>query len=159
MSPASVHSKVGTSPMKTKKTKKSLESVEVKPSVELKLAKKAAPKPSRLTIHAEPKLESIGDKKTTNAARTPATKAASPKSARAAAAAESLTKLGQKWASLFKKFNDSAVPYNVSGTYEAKTPILHKVLGWGYVLANKNDRLEVLFQDGIKYLISNYKRD
>jgi hypothetical protein len=86
-------------------------------------------------------------------------KADSPKSARAAAAAESLSKLGQKWTTLFKKFNDSAIPYNVSGSYEAKTPIMHKVLGWGYVLANKNDRLEVLFRDGIKYLISNYKRD
>lgn len=72
---------------------------------------------------------------------------------------ESASKLSQKWSTLFKKSADAAVPYNISGKFEAKTAILHKVLGWGYVLANRNDRLEVLFRDGIKYLISNYKRD
>jgi hypothetical protein len=35
--------------------------------------------------------------------------------------------------------------------------LMHKVLGWGFVLSNLNDRLEVLFKDGIKVLISNYK--
>jgi hypothetical protein len=43
------------------------------------------------------------------------------------------------------------------GSFEERTAIVHKVLGWGYILANRNDRLEVLFKDGIKYLISNYK--
>ncbi len=71
---------------------------------------------------------------------------------------ESLSKLGKKWASLYKKSEESKTPtYNMRGVFEEKTPIQHKVLGWGYILSNKNDRLEVLFKDGIRFLISNYK--
>lgn len=66
--------------------------------------------------------------------------------------------LSQKWSSLFRKTQDvQAKPYNMRHQFEAKTPIMHKLLGWGYILTNKNDRLEVLFKDGIRYLISNYK--
>jgi hypothetical protein len=73
-------------------------------------------------------------------------------------AEEGLSKLGKKWASLFKKAEEEKTPaYNMRGTFEEKTSIQHKVLGWGYILSNKNDRLEVLFKDGIRFLISNYK--
>lgn len=48
-------------------------------------------------------------------------------------------------------------PYQMSDNYEARTPLFHKVLGWGYVLSSQNNRLEVLFKDGIKVLIANYK--
>jgi hypothetical protein len=66
--------------------------------------------------------------------------------------------LAQKWSALFKKSEAiESKPYNMKATYAEKTAIVHKVLGWGYILANRNDRLEVLFKDGIKYLISNYK--
>lgn len=66
--------------------------------------------------------------------------------------------LSQKWSALYRKTQDvQAKPYNMRQSYEAKTPIMHKVLGWGYILTNRNDRLEVLFKDGIRYLISNYK--
>lgn len=66
--------------------------------------------------------------------------------------------LAQKWTALFKKSDAiEAKPYNMKAIYNEKTAIVHKVLGWGYILANRNDRLEVLFKDGIKYLISNYK--
>jgi len=72
--------------------------------------------------------------------------------------AEKANQLSQKWSTLFRKSQEmEARPYNMRGVYEPKTPIQHKVLGWGYILNNKNDRLEVLFQDGIRYLISNYK--
>ncbi|MGE0762654.1 MAG: hypothetical protein AB7N80_05200 [Bdellovibrionales bacterium] len=68
------------------------------------------------------------------------------------------TQLGQKWSSLYRKAQEQETPsYNMRQTYEAKTSIMHKVLGWGYIMTNKNDRLEVLFKDGIRYLISNYK--
>ena len=71
---------------------------------------------------------------------------------------EATSALSQKWQSLYKKAEQiEAKPYNMRSVFEEKTAILHKVLGWGYILANRNDRLEVLFQDGIKYLISNYK--
>ena len=42
-------------------------------------------------------------------------------------------------------------------TFVALAPLQHKVLGWGFVLTNENDRLEVLFETGIRMLISNYK--
>jgi hypothetical protein len=71
---------------------------------------------------------------------------------------EAASALAQKWSALFKKAEQiEAKPYNMKSVFEEKTAIVHKVLGWGYILANRNDRLEVLFKDGIKYLISNYK--
>ena len=75
-----------------------------------------------------------------------------------ASANEAASALSAKWNSLFKKADQiDAKPYNMRGMFEEKTAITHKVLGWGYILANRNDRLEVLFKDGIKHLISNYK--
>lgn len=71
---------------------------------------------------------------------------------------DSSDKLSKKWQALYKKAQGQKTePYNMKNRYESQTAILHKILGWGFILDNKNDRLEVLFQDGIKYLISNYK--
>ncbi|MGE3683522.1 MAG: hypothetical protein AB7G93_17505 [Bdellovibrionales bacterium] len=71
---------------------------------------------------------------------------------------EAATALAQKWVSLYRKSEQiEAKPYNMNSVFEEKTAIMHKILGWGYILANRNDRLEVLFKDGIRYLISNYK--
>lgn len=108
------------------------------------LEKKAKIKPAPSVLQAQP------------------VKAEKPKSARAkasaAAAEEALGKLTGKWNSLFKKASDiKSSPYSMKNAYESKTAITHKILGWGYILENKNDRLEVLFKDGIKFLISNYK--
>lgn len=76
----------------------------------------------------------------------------------AISANEAASALSAKWNSLYKKAEQiAAQPYNMRQLFEEKTAIVHKVLGWGYILANRNDRLEVLFKDGIKYLISNYK--
>jgi hypothetical protein len=64
----------------------------------------------------------------------------------------------QQWKSLFERSKGiKPVSYKMSDNYEAKTPLLHKVLGWGYVLTSQNNRLEVLFEEGIKFLIANYK--
>jgi hypothetical protein len=63
-----------------------------------------------------------------------------------------------KWIELNKRHGkDKADNYKMTETFEAAKPIQHKVLGWGFVLTNDNDRLEVLFENGIKMLISNYK--
>lgn len=63
-----------------------------------------------------------------------------------------------KWQSYYSKAKSlDTQPYNMKAKYEPETGIEHKVMGWGYIMDNKNDRLEVLFRDGIKYLISNYK--
>jgi hypothetical protein len=64
----------------------------------------------------------------------------------------------KKWHDMKEKFGHVKVlNYNLSGQFEAEAPINHKILGWGYVLSNQNDRLEVLFESGKKTLISNYK--
>ncbi len=66
--------------------------------------------------------------------------------------------LEAQWAQIKEKHKSlKPVAYKMSENYEARTPILHKVLGWGFIITNQNDRLEVLFQQGIKFLISNYK--
>ncbi len=73
-------------------------------------------------------------------------------------ALDRLSDLGAQWMSLYERSKEmEALPYKMSGNYEAKTAIMHKVLGWGFVLSSQNDRLEVLFKDGIKILIANYK--
>lgn len=63
-----------------------------------------------------------------------------------------------KWKELNNKLkSQKARSYSMKEVYEAHIPIQHKVLGWGVILSVQNDRLEVLFQDGIKFLISNYQ--
>ena len=63
-----------------------------------------------------------------------------------------------KWAEMNEKYQgQKAEPYTISGQFEAKTPVQHKIFGWGYILSNEYDRLEVLFEDGKRMLISNRK--
>lgn len=63
-----------------------------------------------------------------------------------------------KWQELFKRHGkDKAVAYKMTESFDALKPLQHKVLGWGFILSNENNRLEVLFENGIKMLISNYK--
>lgn len=63
-----------------------------------------------------------------------------------------------KWAELNKKYGkEKALTYKMTETYPSLVPLQHKVLGWGFILTNDNDRLEVLFETGIRMLISNYK--
>ena len=64
----------------------------------------------------------------------------------------------KKWVDLKEKYSsEKAAPYSMASVYEANKPLQHKVLGWGYILTVQNDRLEVLFENGPKTLISNYK--
>jgi len=65
-----------------------------------------------------------------------------------------------KWLQFYKKYgNIEAVNYDMTRQFEEKKPIQHPKLGWGFIIAIVNDRLEVLFQEGIKTLISNYNPD
>ncbi len=64
-----------------------------------------------------------------------------------------------KWLELKDKYaKEKAAAYAMAATFEAHQPIQHKSLGWGLILSNNNDRLEVLFETGVKILISNYKQ-
>lgn len=48
--------------------------------------------------------------------------------------------------------------YKMSESFEARTPIMHKVLGWGFILSCENNRIQVLFKEGVKTLITNYQK-
>jgi hypothetical protein len=75
------------------------------------------------------------------------------------AASAQLSELGKKWLALYQGSETSeAIPYKMTETYEPQMAIHHEVLGWGYILSKNNDRLEVIFKDGIRHLISNYRR-
>lgn len=64
----------------------------------------------------------------------------------------------KKWIELKNRHgHEKAAAYSMSGVYETGKAIDHKVLGWGWIMKSENDRLEVLFEQGLKYLISNYK--
>ncbi len=63
-----------------------------------------------------------------------------------------------KWHELHEKYKAiKPAMYSISAQFEAKTPIAHKIFGWGFILSNEYDRLEVLFEDGKRMLISNRK--
>lgn len=66
-----------------------------------------------------------------------------------------LSEIWQKFFDTHK--NEKAKSYNMRESFEAKSSLQHVKLGWGFILSNINDRLEVLFKEGIKILISNYK--
>jgi hypothetical protein len=71
---------------------------------------------------------------------------------------EGANEVESKWLELKDKHrNVKPEAYKMSEIYQEKTPIEHKLLGWGFILSVINDRLEVLFRSGIKHLISNYK--
>lgn len=62
-----------------------------------------------------------------------------------------------KWAEYHERYKGERAPvYDMKATFEAGSPLQHKLLGWGWVLSCENDRLEVLFKDGRRILISNY---
>ena len=83
-----------------------------------------------------------------------AKKARAAEAALAVANAEEL----KKWQDLKEKHGgDKASTYSMSGVFPPQTAINHKALGWGFIVNNINDRLEVLFESGRKILISNYK--
>lgn len=63
-----------------------------------------------------------------------------------------------QWSDLHQKHSsEKAQTYDMRATFEAHKPLQHKVLGWGWIMSVENDRLEVIFQDGKRMLISNYK--
>jgi hypothetical protein len=108
------------------------------------MAAKKTTKPSAKTTKAQKSREVQKAPEATKAPKAPLT--------------EHQQKILAKWQSLYSKAKSlETQPYNMKVKYEKETGIEHKLLGWGYIIDNKNDRLEVLFQDGIKYLISNYK--
>ncbi len=103
-------------------------------------------------------------KKAVASAPKPVPKTKAEKAIQAAETAEkikidkNMTEEQAKWVEMYNKFRDAqSSNYDMKATFKAATSIQHKVLGWGWIVSNENDRLEVLFKDGKRMLISNYK--
>lgn len=71
-----------------------------------------------------------------------------------------ISQAGNNWENVYKLASKvlKAKNYKMSEVFEARTPIQHKVLGWGYVLSSENNRIQVLFKDGVKTLITSYNK-
>ncbi len=64
----------------------------------------------------------------------------------------------KRWLKLNKQLADEAPQeYRMSEDYEIKTPLQHKVHGWGVVMQKRDNYIDVIFENGIKTLIVNYK--
>jgi hypothetical protein len=136
----------------------------VKAAPKAKAAKpaKSAAKPAKIkeveiseVIQAAPPVEvtpPVAAKKAEKPPKAPRVKKISAEQLQAQADAS------KKWIELKEKFSgEKAVSYNMSASFDANTPIQHKTFGWGFIVNNDNNRLEVLFESGTKHLISNYK--
>lgn len=129
-----------------------------KPAVK---ASAKAEKPAK-TVQADAAPQEISEKpnkaaKGEKPAKTPKVKVEKKSKAKLAAEKNQVDEL-KKWSDYKNKYGgEKAQAYSMSSTYEAGTPLMHKVLGWGFIIQVQNDRLEVLFETGSKVLISNYK--
>ncbi|MBE8222025.1 MAG: hypothetical protein HAW60_04765 [Bdellovibrionales bacterium] len=66
--------------------------------------------------------------------------------------------IARKWKILNDKTGDvKGKSYKIESTYQIEDIIDHKQFGRGYIIDVKNNRLHVLFQNSLKFLISNYK--
>lgn len=122
-----------------------------------KVIAKAAPKPVPVPKKAE--LKKVEPKKVEPKKVEPKIAAPAKKTSKKAEPPQVLEdgKADEQWLQLYGLHkSEKAVPYSMSATFEPKTAILHKVLGWGYVLKSHNNRIEVVFKDGLKILITNY---
>jgi hypothetical protein len=72
---------------------------------------------------------------------------------------EPADKIDPEWETLVN-LNKAAkpLPYSMADDYAPKSIINHKVLGLGFVMSKLNNRIEVLFKEGKKTLITNYKK-
>lgn len=141
--------------------KKTAKSAPVKPAAPKPAAKAKAvvAKPTALVSKPTPKAEAAP--KPTKEAKV----AAPVKAAQVADSSEkikidrdNMTEEQVKWAEMYNKYKDTqATTYDMKSSFKAGAPLQHKVLGWGWIVSNENDRLEVLFKDGKRMLISNYR--
>ena len=62
----------------------------------------------------------------------------------------------KKWENLYKKAKDvKPATFRLSNAFSAKTALKHPIFGWGWIISNKNDRLQVMFKDKTRVLLSN----
>jgi hypothetical protein len=124
------------------------------------LSKESAKKPEKVAA------EALGEKAAVAAAPVPAVEEQIPESQQDSTPAElktlykKISQAGNNWDNVHKLASKvlKAKSYKMSEKFEAKTPILHKLLGWGYILSSENNRIQVLFKEGVKTLITNYSK-
>ncbi len=149
--------------IKKEKPKKPEKAVSAKPVAIKSAATKtiAVTKQSKVTpavLKKPEEAKKLELKKTSAQAKAPASKQVADNTEKIKIDRDSMSDEQIKWAEMYNKFKDTqASLYDMKATFKAGIPIQHKVLGWGWVVSNDNDRLEVLFKDGKRILISNYR--
>ena len=64
----------------------------------------------------------------------------------------------EQWQGLHTEYKKiKPTPYNMSKNFATNTVLMHKKFGWGFILSVKDNRLHVLFKEGPKNLISDFK--
>jgi hypothetical protein len=130
------------------------------PATKAPAAKAAPPAPAK-TVEKKEAAKPVAEPKAEKKAKAPAVaEVVEPtpkkKEKKAKVDKSGLSEDQAKWHELHEKYQTLKAPsYSISGQFEAKTPIQHKIFGWGFILSNEYDRLEVLFEDGKRMLISN----
>lgn len=151
--------KKSAAPTKPVKPVKPIKVKAVKPALMTKIGKKATSADSEVEVEATKKSQTIvsmieSDSNSAEPAKVEKVSKAKPIKIERG----NVTDERAKWAELNKKFGkEKAMSYKMTESFPSLAPLQHKVLGWGYILTNENDRLEVLFENGIRMLISNYK--
>ncbi|MBE8162796.1 MAG: hypothetical protein HAW63_02270 [Bdellovibrionaceae bacterium] len=130
----------------TKKKSVAKKKVAVKKTVVSK--KKTVAKAGKITEKATKK---VAAKKTVR-------KKSTRKTAKQLQAERDQQEIARKWKILNDKTGGTkGQAYKISNTYAVEDIIDHKEFGRGYIIDIKNNRLHVLFQNALKFLISNYK--
>ncbi len=135
-------------------------------ATEKKTTEKPAPKPPKVAakpvVVKEAPVEAIEAKPTPKImSGAPTVKVPKEKkpTKKALAAAAAVAKADADWLQLTNQYKAvKPVPYAMSEDYPPKSVISHKILGLGYVLTSLNNRIEVMFKDGKKTLVTNYKK-
>lgn len=128
-------------------------------------AEKAAPAPKEAKVEKEKAVKAEKPPKAEKAPKAPkASKVAADgtpvlkKDKKSKAERAALSEEQGKWQEYHDKYKDEKPQtYSISGVFEAKRPLMHKIFGWGFIASNEYDRLEVFFEDGKRMLISNRK--
>lgn len=58
----------------------------------------------------------------------------------------------------FQKYLTNPIKYNMVQQYQEKMVIDHKTMGIGFIVSVENNRMKVLFSEGMKNLIMNYSK-
>lgn len=81
-----------------------------------------------------------------------------PKSSGTRRARTTTTTQGEKqFHQLLEQFEETSTPYSIRGQFPKDTVIEHPKFGKGVITASHQDRIQVLFRDGVRDLIQNRK--